>query len=532
MKNVKNNANNQDKMAALRIAEIKATDLEDLKECASDMTKTASLSNDEAIVVARAIRAKYLPSLAKEAGLDEGNVKNLINLGKGIEDTADFANDDNEDDDMEMHHFEDDEEDLNEDYTEDDDEVNDSEMAKFEIEVPADMVDAAQEAVQNALDELLGGMDHSDDMDDDEDMDFSDEEDDEDMDFSDEDSDDEMDMEEDSEQMHKLSNGVKKMSKNAQNSRRAEREEILKKLAMAEEYDIAKAPKNYKSTEDFNLPGQKKYETKTLENSGSNSLKDENPTWADQKLFTQDLSKIQSKDQFTAFTLPGKVEEFTLSFDDVAVPSEGNIFENQDVPTQMEHQTHNTTVYRTAGEKIAVECVTCGHRMALTEAEMDSASCPECEDHKDDKKEDKDTEAGMIDVKNPATKVTISSDDSKKVIALETARIKTAFSCSSKLAVAGIIDANEMDSYADQMLNDGLKADAMIRQTKLLLKSSQTNTERVAAAAAERMNSVRTASTMGISTSPAFSGGLTSNGAALDIQAALKGTWSMPQIED
>jgi len=135
-----------------------------------------------------------------------------------------------------------------------------------------------------------------------------------------------------------------------------------------------------------------------------------------------------------------------------------------------------------------------------------------------------------FDVRNQ--KVTTSSNDSKKVIALETARIKTAFSCSSKLAVAGIIDANEMDSYADQMLNDGLKADAMIRQTKLLLKSSQTNTERVAAAAADRMNSVRTASTMGISTSPAFSGGFTSNGAALDIQAALKGTWSMPQIED
>jgi hypothetical protein len=72
----------------------------------------------------------------------------------------------------------------------------------------------------------------------------------------------------------------------------------------------------------------------------------------------------------------------------------------------------------------------------------------------------------------------------------------------------------------------------MIRQTKLLLKSSQTNTERVAAAAAERMQNVRTASNMGISTSPAFSGSLSSNGAALDIQAALKGTWSMPQIED
>jgi len=529
MKNVKNNANNQDKMAALRIAEIKATDLEDLKDCANDMTRTASLSSDEAIVVAKAIRAKYLPNLAKQAGLDERNVKNLINLDNGIEDTANFATDINEDEDNEMHHFEDDEEDLEEDYTDDEAEVDDSEMAKFEIEVPADMVDAAQEAVQKALDELLGGMDDSEEFEDDEELDFSDE-DDEEEDFDD--SDDDMDMEEDSEQMHKLSNGVKKMSKNAQNSRRAEREEILKKLAMApEEYDVAAAPKNYKSTEDFNLPGQKKFQTQTLENSGSNSLKDENPTWAEQKLFTTDKEKIQSKDQFTSFTLPGKSEPYVLHFDDLEVPSEGQMFDTPTVPTQMEHQTHNTTVMRTASDKVAVECTTCGYRMSLAEDQMDSASCPKCEDHEDGENEEKDTKANMtFDVRNQ--KVTTSSDDSKKVIALETARIKTAFSCSSKLAVAGIIDANEMDSYADQMLNDGLKADAMIRQTKLLLKSSQTNTERVAAAAADRMNSVRTASTMGISTSPAFSGGFTSNGAALDIQAALKGTWSMPQIED
>jgi hypothetical protein len=80
------------------------------------------------------------------------------------------------------------------------------------------------------------------------------------------------------------------------------------------------------------------------------------------------------------------------------------------------------------------------------------------------------------------------------------------------------------------MLNDNLKADAMVRQTKLLLKSAQASSERVAAAAADRMT--RTASSNGISTSPAFSGSSITNNAALDIQAALKGTWSMPQIED
>jgi hypothetical protein len=81
------------------------------------------------------------------------------------------------------------------------------------------------------------------------------------------------------------------------------------------------------------------------------------------------------------------------------------------------------------------------------------------------------------------------------------------------------------------MISDGLKSDSMIRQTKLLLKSAQSSTERVAAAAAERM-STRTASTIGVSTSPALSGGLAANSAALDIQGALKGTWTMPKLED
>ena len=106
------------------------------------------------------------------------------------------------------------------------------------------------------------------------------------------------------------------------------------------------------------------------------------------------------------------------------------------------------------------------------------------------------------------------------------------FIFSANVAFSGIITSDEVDSYAEQMLNDNLKVDSMIRQTKLLLKSAQSSTERVAAAAAERMGSVRTASNLGVSTAPAFSGGHTANGAALGIQSALKGTWTMPNIED
>jgi hypothetical protein len=140
----------------------------------------------------------------------------------------------------------------------------------------------------------------------------------------------------------------------------------------------------------------------------------------------------------------------------------------------------------------------------------------------------------VVETENPATNfkqpLTVKNEVTKQLASLDLARIKTAYGCSSKLALAGIITSDEVDSYAEQMLNDGLKADSMIRQTKLLLKSAQTSTERVAAAAAEKMT--KTASTLGVSTSPAFNGGFASNSAALDIQGALRGTWTMPKLED
>jgi hypothetical protein len=117
------------------------------------------------------------------------------------------------------------------------------------------------------------------------------------------------------------------------------------------------------------------------------------------------------------------------------------------------------------------------------------------------------------------------------IASLDLARVKTSYSCATKLALAGIITSDEVDSYAEQMISDGLKSDSMIRQTKLLLKSAQSSTERVVAAAAEKM-STRTASTLGVSTSPALSNSFANNSAALDIQSALKGTWTMPKLED
>jgi hypothetical protein len=386
--------------------------------------------------------------------------------------------------------------------------------------------------------------------------------------------------------MHKNSNEVRKMTKQALAERkaqreallrRAEREEILKKIASEEEvYPAASAGFKY-NNEMANMPGEVDYPQFEMENSGSNSLKGDNPTWAEQKVPTNNPGSLQ----FPDVTKPTKFEgsgdgslEYTVDWKSLENPSEGAQDDIASYPSQMPSMPHKAT--KTSSVKHSVECTSCGTKMAMTEEEMEddntvcaNSKCPTRvaymdnddeammdktmmdkammgKDHKHGENDDEDAaEAGVsTTVNESAFKSQVEDnmnnlgkknimDATKSIASIDTARIKTAYSCSSKLAVAGVITFDEVDSYAEQMLTDNLKADSMIRQTKLLLKSAQSATERVAAAAAERMGSVRTASNLGISTSPAFSGGQThNNSAALDIQGALKGTWTMPTIED
>jgi len=554
--NKNSNKANQERFAAMRLAEINATDKEDLMNCASDMEKTASLDANEAVVVAKAIRAKYLPNIARQAGLDVSN----LDLDHGKE-TVDFANDESEDDedDVEFHHFMSDEDsedvdddDMSDEDMEDEDEVEDSDdVATFEIEVPADMVDQAQKAVQEALDNLLGGDDDSDEDDDEDITHFNDDED-------DMDSEDESDDDEDNEtQFMKNSNEVRSMTKQALAERkaqreallrRAEREEILMKIASEEETYPASA--SFKYNEDMvDMKGEIEYPSMTMEGSEGNSLKEQNPTWADQRVPTMNPDSLQ----FPSVTKPGKFDgsgdgslEYTVDWDHLETPSEG--LEDADqpsIPTQMPSMPHKTTRTVGASAEHDVECTSCGTSMRMSEAAMEDPNtrCANKDCPTNAESKDKEVEAQNVDTRQHVntqkkindTQVELDSAyqtvNELKKSSVDVARIKTSYSCATKLALAGIITSDEVDSYAEQMINDGLKSDSMIRQTKLLLKSAQSSTERVAAAAAERM-STRTASTLGVSTSPALSGGLSNNSAALDIQGALKGTWTMPIIED
>jgi hypothetical protein len=190
----------------------------------------------------------------------------------------------------------------------------------------------------------------------------------------------------------------------------------------------------------------------------------------------------------------------------------------------------------------AVKCAQCNNKLAVCDKCIEAdADCKYCKSAEKNKEDDDAVEAQLDPekAKGQAGDIADFQADANQALedvndaltaSINLARVKTSYSCASKLAIAGIISNEEVDVYAEQMLNDNLKSDAMIRQTKLLLKSAQSSAERVAAAAAEKM-SVRTASTNGISTTPALSSSVL-NSAAYDIQSALKGTWTMPKIED
>ena len=540
------NANIQSKLAAMRLAEIKATDKEDLIACANDMQKTASLNKDEAIIVASAIRSKYLPNVVRQAGLDVSNL-DLEDGKETVDFTNDLSDDDNDDEVLDMG-TDDDTEDM--DDTEDSDEEEEfDDVATIEIEVPADMVDAAQKAVQEALDNLLSGKDDSDDED--EDITHFDD----DMD-SDEDSDDDENLEN-----IKTSNKVNEMNRTTLAERKAlrealirkaEREEMLMKLASEEETVQTSAGFKYNESM-VSMSGNVDYPTMSLENDGGNSLKKDNDSlYTDQSIPTNMKDSLQFPEQTKPMKLDGTPEsEVMVDWNAMDIPSEGFDKNYPKVPSQLPSMPHKTTV----AAKSEVECTSCGERMAMTDEEMNDEAtrcankdCPtnaSDEGHADGERSAESTtelvnDAGdlssginsaVADLGNAKNKANDAAQTFNSSLAsLETARLKTAYSCSTKLALAGIITTDEVDSYAEQMLHDGLKADSMIRQTKLLLKSAQSSSERIAAAAAER--TTRTASNIGISTTPAFGGGHTANSAALDIQGALKGLWTMPTTED
>ena len=561
----------QDKFAALRLAELQMTDSEDFNSCVADMQRTASLNTDEAVVVAKAIRAKYLPGLAREAGFTEDIASKFLNLEDGHE-TADFAKETHNEEDEDLSH--DDTEDLTDDMEDMDDmdemddedsEVEDDDIATFEIEVPAEMVDAAQKAVQEALDRVLGGHDSDDEV----------------THFNDDESEDE-EMEDDSEahQMHKSSRREKTMTRQALAARRAEREQILRrterqqilnKFASEEGEVSSPASAGFQHSDKNQYHGEMNYPTMKFNGhsklDGQEAIDEQDVTFPKGKVPTKNPNYLQLGDSIEASRFEGSEDgsyEYELDLPvlgDIPSNNEANL-DNFQVPTDADLPARKTTVASKEGGKCeccgmasaklaargkkvhGVKCSQCKTSMKVCDdcVERD-VDCPHCDSKKKAQNDEGVVEAGVsfdsAPIANAAEKATgekfekttneLAEQAGKVNANINNARIKAAYSCATKLALAGIINSDECDSYADQLLEDGLRADVMIKNTQLLLRSAQASAERVAASAAQRLNT-RTASAMSISTSPALSG--SSSSAALDIQSALKGTWTMPKINE
>ena len=562
----------QDKFAALRLAELQMTDSEDFNSCVADMQRTASLNTDEAVVVAKAIRAKYLPGLAREAGFTEDIASKFLNLEDGHE-TADFAkethNEENEvmsDDDTED--LTDDMEDMDDmdEMDDEDSEVEDDDIATFEIEVPAEMVDAAQKAVQEALDRVLGGHDSDDEV----------------THFNDDESEDE-EMEDDSEahQMHKSSRREKTMTRQALAARRAEREQILRrterqqilnKFASEEGEVSSPASAGFQHSDKNQYHGEMNYPTMKFNGhsklDGQEAIDEQDVTFPKGKVPTKNPNYLQLGDSIEASRFEGSEDgsyDYELDLPvlgDIPSNNEANL-DNFQVPTDADLPARKTTVaskdgkceccgmasakVAASGKKLhSVKCDDCKSNMKVCSTCVDrDADCPHCDSKKSEAGSGDERQAASADQaqQQKAVEITNAIESSQAAAAEQTAvtppkvapasvsnaRIKAAYSCATKLALAGIINSDECDSYADQLLEDGLRADVMIKNTQLLLRSAQASAERVAASAAQRLNT-RTASAMSISTSPALSG--SSSSAALDIQSALKGTWTMPKINE
>lgn len=140
--------------------------------------------------------------------------------------------------------------------------------------------------------------------------------------------------------------------------------------------------------------------------------------------------------------------------------------------------------------------------------------------HKVDHKEEKDAES-EVTVNGPAT---IASSESTELFK---ARFRTAYSQAHKLALAGMLSADQVETYAEGMLTDGLTVPAMIRQTNITLQLAASNAEKHAAN--EAVKTIRTAST-GIAFNPSVRTNVELGG-AYDIHNSLQNLgWTAPKI--
>jgi len=541
-----NNDNNQREALkrAMRLAEMRVEDAEDMQTCVDDLVRTAGLDEDSAKIVASAYRASVLPEVLREAGLDPNSFEMDT---MEIKSTKPFADENNaepamadEDADMPSNNFEEMSDDEN--GMEDDSEAKD--VATIEVELPADKADEFQQALEEAMTKVFG------------DSAVAEEQDEEEPSSTDEDNKNEsMEME----SMQSMANRkVKDMSRSA----RAEREAILASLA-----GNTRTASNFEYAADAQYSNEGNYDKMTMSNSEGNSLREQNTTFNKQEVPTNNPELLGLKNEIKGKKLEGSPEDSSMyeaTFDLFSgVPTQGMDadFGNFEVPTQTDMTSRSNIILASVNDQDAAEeflfneltangvdentisNMTFAEGLALyrqinaskveTLAKVAQVNLAVENQPLNVTAEDAKCDCGDPECPgcSKASWAKMSEDDMDKMeeaYAKEAevfrSRLKTAYGVSTKLCLAGLISPEEVEANVDLWLNDGLTVKAMLASGAQMLRMSQTAEQRVASPHAE--SNVRTA---GVATIPGFSGS-TSN-VSSDLQQALKSIFSKPEFE-
>ena len=536
-----NNDNNQREVLkrAMRLAEMRVEDAEDMQICVDDLVRTAGLDEDSAKIVASAYRASVLPEVLREAGLDPNSFEMDTMEMKSTKPFADennaepaMAEEDN--DMMPSMNFEE----MSDDDSgmKDDSEAKDN--ATIEIELPADKADEFQQALEEAMTKVFG------------DSAVAEEQDEEEPSSTDEDNKNEsMGME----NMQSMANRkVKDMSRSA----RAEREAILASLA-----GNTRTASNFEYAADAQYSNEGNYDKMTMSNSEGNSLRDQNTTFNKQEVPTNNPELLGLKNEIKGKKLDGSPEDSSMyeaTFDLFSgVPTQGMDadFGNFEVPTQTDMTSRSNIILASVNDQDAAEeflfneltangvdentisNMTFAEGLALyrkinaskvetlarvAALELDLSGRDQLAITAEEEYDGDDTEADWKEM-NAEKKMKMEEAYAKEAEVFRS-RLKTAYGVSTKLCLAGLISPEEVEANVDLWLNDGLTVKAMLASGAQMLRMSQTAEQRVASAHAE--SNVRTA---GVANIPGFSG--TTSNVSSDLQQALKSIFSKPEFE-
>ena len=538
-----NNDNNQREVLkrAMRLAEMRVEDAEDMQICVDDLVRTAGLDEDSAKIVASAYRASVLPEVLREAGLDPRSFEKMDTME--MKSTKPFADENNaepamakEDNDMmpsmNFEEMSDDDSGM-----EDDSEAKDN--ATIEIELPADKADEFQQALEEAMTKVFG------------DSAVAEEQDEEEPSSTDEDNNNEsMGME----NMQSMANRkVKDMSRSA----RAEREAILASLA-----GNTRTASNFEYAADAQYSNEGNYDKMTMSNSEGNSLRDQNTTFNKQEVPTNNPELLGLKNEIKGKKLDGSPEDSSMyeaTFDLFSgVPTQGMDadFGNFEVPTQTDMTSRSNIILASVNDQDAAEeflfneltangvdentisnmtfaeglalyrkinasKVETLARVAALQLDLSNRDQLEITAEEGDDYEDDDTAA---DWQKMNAEKKMKEEAYAKEAEVFRSRLKTAYGVSTKLCLAGLISPEEVEANVDLWLNDGLTVKAMLASGAQMLRMSQTAEQRVVSAHAE--SNVRTA---GVANIPGFSG--TTSNVSSDLQQALKSIFSKPEFE-